>query len=115
MSDKYKDTLTIPYDKLTLKLALMSADSKLTKANMIKLRDKIESIVPKGKIDQNDKVAEYNGITVNSLINSPNYLILKKEYTEYVLKKCVSIITEEGFSDKESWGMIALSLGLLEL
>lgn len=115
MSTKQKDpeAISIPYDSLDLRLALMSAGTRITEEPMMRIRDKIEAIIPQGKIAQNDRIAEYNGISVDSLINSPNYLTFKKEFQENMMKKCIDVMEKEGFSNKEAYALLALSLGAL--
>ena len=107
------EVITVPYDQLSLRLALLSLESKLNDEKMYRIKDKIEEIVPKGKLDQNERIAEYNGINLETLINSPNYSTLKKEYIANMLNKAVDIIMEEDFTHKESWAILALSMGMI--
>ena len=106
-----------PYDETTLKLALLGLDKKmedeeLTKKISIRLS---ESLPAYDKIELNKKIAQYNGISVLDLINSPNYDTLKQEYYQNIINKAIVILKEESFTDKEAWALITLSTGILKI
>lgn len=106
--------INVPYDELTLKIALMGASSKLENEELQKeLLSKISDISVKTMAELNVKVSEFHGITVPDLINSPNYEKMKAEYANHNLALIRNIYLDAGFSDKESWALVCLGLGQL--
>lgn len=106
--------ISIPYDEITLKTAAISASSKLEKEGIQEIiLDKISQISPQSMSEFNIKSAEFHGITLSELVNSPNYEILKNEYATHNLSLIRNIYKESGFNDKESWALICLGLGKL--
>lgn len=104
--------VSVPYDELTLKIALMGASKKLEVDGLQeRILEKISSISSKTMSEFNQAVAEYHGISVLDLINSPNYESLKGEFGNHNISRLVSIYKEEGFDDKESWALVCVSMG----
>ena len=108
--------MKIPYSALELKVALLGIDSKIINDEKDeKFAEKISSFVPKNKNDLNKKIAEYNGVGVMDLINSPNYTILCNEYKEAVVKDLVRKVKDEfNLTSKQAWAFFACSIGLLD-
>lgn len=107
--------LNVPYDELSLKIALMGVSNKLEKDISLQERilNKISEVSPKTEESLNEKIAKHNGISVKDLIDSPNYLILKEEFAREKFHEVRGIYLSEGFDDKESWAMMCVSMGLL--
>ena len=99
--------IKVPYDDLTLKIALLGSEKKLTKKITKKIEQKLNREFGKDKAEKNIKIAEENGITVKTLINSPNYKTIVEEYDSKAAKRFVEILKEEAnLNDKEAWAIL---------
>ena len=67
------------------------------------------------KVELNKEVAENNGISVETLINSPNYNVLIEEYKNKLIYDTVAVMKKAGLEDKQAWAIIAQGLGLLDM
>ena len=104
--------MKIPYTELELRLAL------------IKLSDREKELVPimeelNKLVDEKEKpakrIADFHGIEVDQLINSPNYSVLQKEYQANILQKSVDFLMDKGgLTHKEAWALISVGLDLIE-
>ena len=95
-----------PYDDLTLRLAVISLGDKFTEDIQKNLLSKLEVNKPITK----NVVAEFHGITLEQLINSPNYEILLNEHRESIVKNFLKVVKNEGcFSDQEAWALLILA------
>jgi phosphoribosylaminoimidazole (AIR) synthetase len=94
----------IPYSKFELSLALISA-SELIEAKQEEIRQKLETIVKVEPENKMKAVADFTGISLNDLINSPNMDKLVKRFDDYNLNQVVTILKEAGLSDKEAWAV----------
>lgn len=109
--------MKIPYDWWELRLALLGLDEeKFDKDKMKEMNDTIESVLPKEEVkDLNKRIAEFHGISVEQLINSPNYKVLCSEFIENALRKVAGMVMKKfDIAEKEAWALIALGLGLLD-
>ncbi len=111
--------IEIPYDELELKIALIGIDlKKFNKKRMMKLKSefKLAGLISGGKKDLNKKIAEYHGITVEKLIDSSNYQILRGEYQKNLVNKFVSKLVEKlDITKKQAWAIMAVAMGLLDI
>ena len=110
--------MKIPYDEISLKLAIMSLSTKIEnkEIDLDELKNKLEKKLgaPVEGALLNKKIAEELGISVLGFINSPNYKTLKEEYEFNYLKKFVGHLEEFGLTNKESWAIVAQITGCLE-
>lgn len=99
-------SIQCPYDKLTLKVAILSAGPKLEKIS----DEKIEEWGKTQRADMSkDAIAKFHGITVKDLINSPNYEILKSEYEASAVENALEFFrTEIGLDHKEAWAILMM-------
>lgn len=106
-----------PYDKITLQIALITASKKFEeyeKANGEGYKDEIVNSLATENKSLNIAVAEHNGITVDQLINSPNYQLLKTEYmNDLMLKFMSSLKLKINLTDKEAWAILCIATGVL--
>jgi hypothetical protein len=108
--------MEIPYTERELQLALIGIRNKAEEIEGI--LEKIEGDFNTEDISEkkilNRVTAEYNGISVEALISSPNYETLIGEYKISRLQEFVNKFKEVGYTDKEGWGIVALALGLIK-
>ena len=102
--------LKVPYTKNELLLAVVTAATKLENLSSEKqeeLRDSIDGVC---EMDQdgnvNKAVANYNGISVQDLINSPNMAFLIQQWRMVHLNKAVNVMKNFGFEENEAWAML---------
>jgi len=108
--------ITCPYDKITLQIALLGLEKKMADDTLAeKINSKLSNFLIEDKSVLNKKIAEYNGIEVIDLINSPNYDTLKQEFSETLIHKSIEVLKEETFTDKEAWALVALGTGILKI
>ena len=102
-----------PYDKLTLQVAIISASGKIEK--FVKehgedaLADKLNALAPHAATGAvyNQLVADFHGISVETLVNSPNYSKLKEEHMVNLYQKAIGILeTDVSLTNKEAWAVI---------
>jgi len=107
--------MVCPYDKITLKLAMLSLDKKMEDVELAKrINTRLSKFLIKDKAELNKRIAEYNGIEVVDLINSSNYATLKQEFTQSLMYKAMDVLKEESFTDKEAWALVAVGTGNLK-
>ncbi len=105
----------IPYSEIELKIALLGIDEAKFKEIGEELKKELETIGPNNQAELNQKTAEYHGITLETLINSPNYGKLCEKYQEYVFEIIIKKLTNSpGLTKKQAWGVVAAGLGLLD-
>ena len=107
-----------PYNELQLKIALIAASDKLADVNLQeKILSKIKETpnITEDKAIFNKNIADFNGISVADLINSPNYETLKSEYASTLFYKILNIYKDFNFTDKEAWALLCLSFGKLSV
>lgn len=105
----------MPYSYFDLVVAQFTMkDPKISDEELKKIGEEIDaeiaSRLPKEKKEFNERVAADNGISVETLINSPNYEMLVKEFAGNALKKIVSTIAEKlQLTEKEVWASMLLN------
>jgi len=108
--------ITCPYDEITLKLALLGLESRMENEDLAeRIHSRMSDFLINDKAELNKKIAKHNGIEITDLINSPNYEILKEEFSQTLLLKAIGILKEETFSDKEAWALVAIGTGILKI
>lgn len=110
--------MKLPYSKLDLQIALLTAITKLEKYEEEK--NNIENILNNEfpglntPAQVNKATAEHFGISLTDLINSPNYEKLTDEYKTYVSHKIIDILKDKvKLTDKEARAIILFGLDLL--
>lgn len=119
--------MKIPYDKFQLKMALVGLEKKFPgteteeemheKLKMIAddLGDFATKQIPDEKSEINKKIAEFHGIQVVDLLNSPNYQILCDEYITDIVKQMVSRLKIDlVLNDVEAWAFLARAMGVIK-
>lgn len=107
--------MNCPYDEITLKIALLGLDKKMEdEALALRIKERMAEFLITDKAELNKKIAEHNGVGVLDVINSPNYITLKEEFSRTLLLKSIDVLKEETFSDKEAWALITLATGVLK-
>lgn len=107
-----------PYNELELLISLGAAAKKLEayeekngKDSVTKKLDESGLSSPPDK-QLNQEVANFHGVSLETLVNSPNYSKLKDEYGEHKLKQLLEFFESEfGLDNKEGWSLLAQSLG----
>ena len=109
--------LQCPYDEVTLKIALISASSKMAsyqaehggeEAALKRIEEAFVglTVIEEG-VPLNAAVAAHNGISVEALINSPNYLTIKGEFVAMKVQQVLAKMGPEfGLDDKEAWAVL---------
>lgn len=100
---------------MTLQIAMLSAAPKIEKFVEEKGEDAfataLESLAP-GITDVailNQKAAEHHGISIETLVNSPNMTTLRDEYRNSLFFKMMDYLKENlAFTDKEAWAIVAM-------
>ncbi len=106
----------IPYDKFELSAAVNSI-TDLDGEKFAEFATKLGALTSseKNRAELNRRVAEYHGIEVVDLVNSPNREALQIEFVKDATKKIVKDAEEEmGLTTIQVWGLIALAADLLE-
>ena len=105
----------IPYGRTELLLALIGVDeSKFSDEKKESLEKALEPFTPKNTAEFNQRAAAHHGISVETLINSPNCKDLREEYQQYSMGLIVQkIATEMEITKKQAWAIIAAATDLL--
>lgn len=109
----------IPHDVWNLRCALISIGEKIKdqdafERDLGEILDEMNNKVPDEKAGLNRVVAESNGISVEALIASPNYSTLLAEFKDGIVEEIHKKLIERfGFTNVESWAIIAQGMGLI--
>ena len=105
-----KMEIQCPYTALDMRIAMINLDeSNFTEEKLNKFQNQVLLSLGNidNKADMNKKIAEANGINVETLINSPNYKLLVQEFIAKGVKTIVALSREElGLNDKQAWGVL---------
>lgn len=109
--------MNVPYDKLSLQVAMLSAGNKLVAYEAANGEGSLEAKItalglqsPPSGAELNAQTAAHHGITVPELIGSPNYARLKEEYGEHMTLKVIDAMKDAfGLEDKEAWAVATSS------
>ena len=95
-------------------MSIIDKDEKEFEEKSEEINKEFEALLPVAKKDLNAKVAEFHGITVDTLVNSPNYTILTSEYGKDVLKRLIGRTREKlGLTDLQAWTLFAIGKGII--
>lgn len=100
-----------PYSEIELQVASLSAYPKLN-TYIENIGDEAADLFAKeicppelGKVNQS--AADFHGISIEILVNSPNYQILIEQYISSMWSKAISTLKSRcNLSDKESWAIL---------
>jgi hypothetical protein len=108
--------IKIPYDKLELALAIYSAEDRINKINKEKFGKDVNEIMScfNDKKEMNRLVSDFNGISIDTLINSINYDKLISEFSDTKIVSLLEYLENQEFSKKEAYAIIAGIFGSLE-
>lgn len=106
--------MRVPYPRDQLLLALANVDQKLY-VDPDSIKDSLVEILNIEQPLLNLKAAEYHGVPVLDLINSPNYETLLKTFQESLVKGGVTFLEERGLTHVEAWAFICVIFGVLEV
>lgn len=103
--------INIPYSQLELDIALLGVSNRIEDAVATEVMQEIvacfEQKAGKTQAETNSKIAEFHGITVIDLINSPNLNTLVEMFKESRTIEMKTVLMEKlGVSDKEAWAII---------
>ncbi|MDO8443273.1 MAG: hypothetical protein Q7S81_03415 [bacterium] len=107
--------MKIPYSLCELRIALLTlSEDKFTEKKMNELQNEL-AVPPVEQKDRIKAIAEYHGLIVEKLVNSPNYKVLCQEYDENIVFQLVKKMVEKfGISEKEAWALVAYVSGWLK-
>ena len=110
--------INVPYTELDLESAFLELQlsSAITDEKANNLEAAMNAMYPQKRdvAARNKKIAEENGIGVETLINSPNYSTLVAEYERRVIEECVRKCQELfGISEMQAWALIAKSFKVI--
>lgn len=107
-----------PYSKLELIVCLRTINEKklIEKCEQeIARHEKVEQELKPLNRDFSKRIAEYHGITIEQLTNSPNYQILCNKYQEHCVLKLIKMIeVQMDLSKKQAWALYAKVRGFLD-
>lgn len=101
--------IKVPYSKLELLLAAIHAGDKLGRLGKESediIKDKLTRLSPDDNKSKNAEIAEFHGISVQDLINSPNMVYMSSQYDHHLVNQSIEILKSFDFSDKESWAIL---------
>ena len=106
--------MRVPYNKVEL-LSAMSMLSDSLFEDMDSLQDSLKEILGVAQPLLNLQAADFHGITVVDLINSPNYENLLKSYQESLVFRAVTYLEGQKFTNQEAWAVICILFGILDI
>lgn len=106
--------MLVPYKKFEILAAVNLIDEKLL-AQGDSIQEALGKILNIELPQLHLQAAQYHGVTVLDLINSPNYEVLTKSYQETLVSKAIQHLESAGFSNVESWAIICVIYGVLDL
>lgn len=103
-----------PYNAIELTTALWSASRKLEEyektngeGSVLKKIDELGMTTPATGAELNKRTADYQGISVDTLVNSPNYEKLQQEYGWHMVQQVRKAVMDNfGLDDKEAWAVV---------
>lgn len=113
--------MNVPYSKEELKdelVLLVNREDIFDEEKISKITEWMLSLIAKDKKELNERIALSNGISVETLLSSINYELLKEEYLQGELDRNIrlsvgKIIEEMKVSEKGAWALLLFSLGKL--
>ena len=102
-------TINLKYSQLELDVALIGIISTLEKSQDIleEVSKDLKNVFGENQAEVNVKIAEFHGISLPDLINSPNLEILSKVYSEHCTHLLKDKLMEKlNISDKEAWAIL---------
>jgi len=95
--------MQLKYSEIELKTALLTIpEDKLNEVVKNLIEKFSEASAPKDKAELNKVIAEFHGISVLDLINSPNYDRLTQEWGDSYYQRIIDIIMESGLNHKQA-------------
>ena len=111
-----KMSIDCPHSELELHVAALGLIEKLkdkeTQQAILNAGDEHKTVGTDTAKNRKEQAAEYHGITVKDLIDSPNYEKLIKEFVTHTCRKLMSSFKSHGFTDKEAWCLLMGVAGL---
>lgn len=116
--------INLPYSSEALRNSLRELEEQFDEnpALQAKMEEKFGSVDLEDRIIEhcapketnNATIAEFHGISVLDLINSPNYPLLITQYQLSSLEKGVKFLSEEiGLTELQTWALVAVGMGLI--
>lgn len=95
-----------PYSDLELSIALLSAAEKVQN-KMEAVNEVVDKLINKLEASSDtERAAKFHDIPVDTLVNSPNYCNLKKEYFQNLINRFIAKMVGLGLTEKEAWSII---------
>jgi hypothetical protein len=101
--------IQIPYSKMDLFLASISLNTKLTEEK----KEQFESMLGKMAPEENKmkEVANYIGISLETLVDSPNLGKLIEQYENYKIMQMIQFLENEmELTNKEAWAFVTMAI-----
>ena len=106
----------IPFDEKTLR---ESFDEIACKLDDVDINNKVSYELSKVLGQSTDNLiknaAEFHGMSLKDFHKNSKNEELKEEYARSIMAKVVTVLNGVGFSDKQSWSLLAASLGILKI
>lgn len=111
--------MEFPYNKVELQIALVGIGKKIStkKFNkvMSEIKAELEEKLPSDKNGTYAIVAKQNGVSTETIINSPNLELILSQYKDELIRQLIQKLYEKAnFSIKEAHAFVACALGLLD-
>ena len=104
-----------PHSEFDLNIATLSLGSKVDILETIAQDNVFDNWLKENekyanKAELNQGVAESNGISVETLINSPNYSTLTNEFKSHKLYTLIAMLEEKGLTNQEAWALVVMGM-----
>lgn len=100
--------INCPYHAVDLKIALIGVGNLLTPEVQEKIVAQLNTIGDgiEDRASLNKKAAEFHGISMEMLINSPNMSELASQYRNHLFYEAIKVLEGLGFSNKQAWACL---------
>jgi len=100
--------IKIPYSKMDLFLASISLNTKVTEEKQKQFESMVEKITPEE--NKMKEVAKYIGVSLETLVDSPNLEKLIGQYENYKIMQMVQFLENEmELTNKEAWAFVTMA------
>lgn len=98
-----------PYSHLELMAAVLTISEDFTEKNNDEIVSRMNALVGNKEATleaRNHEAAKVHGISVDTLINSPNYDKLMEEFEWDLVNRGIKVLEELGLDNKQAWGFM---------
>lgn len=101
--------IQVPYSKMDLLLASLSLDTKLTEEKKEQFESRLAKMAPEE--NKMKEVAKYIGISLETLVDSPNLDKLIRQYENYKIMQMVQFLEDDlELTNKEAWAFVTMAI-----